>query len=234
MTEFGIITFPGTWSDADCFHAVVDNLDAGARYVWHKDADLSGVDCVILPGGFSYGDYLRAGAIARFSPVMRAVEAFAQDGGAVIGICNGFQILCEAGLLPGALMRNDHLQFRCQWTNLRVENAQTAFTSQCARGDILAIPISHGEGSYYADDATLNDLEANRQIVFRYCDADGEATPESNPNGSRRGIAGVTNRAGNVLGMMPHPERCCDPLLGGTDGLAIFQSITQSLTTRAR
>ena len=233
MTEFGIVTFPGTWSDADCFHAVVDNLDAGARYVWHKDADLSGVDCVILPGGFSYGDYLRAGAIARFSPVMRAVEAFAQDGGAVIGICNGFQILCEAGLLPGALMRNDHLQFRCQWTNLRVENDQTAFTNRCARGDVLAIPISHGEGNYYADDATLDELEANRQIVFRYCDADGETTPESNPNGSRRGIAGVTNRAGNVLGMMPHPERCCDPLLGGTDGLAIFQSITQSLT-RAR
>ena len=233
MTEFGIITFPGTWSDADCFHAVVDNLDAGARYVWHKDADLSGVDCVILPGGFSYGDYLRAGAIARFSPVMRAVEAFAQDGGAVIGICNGFQILCEAGLLPGALMRNDHLQFRCQWTNLRVENDQTAFTVQCARGDVLAIPISHGEGSYYADDATLDELESNRQIVFRYCDADGETTPESNPNGSRRNIAGVTNRAGNVLGMMPHPERCCDPLLGGTDGLAVFQSITQSLT-RAR
>ena len=233
MTEFGIVTFPGTWSDADCFHAVVDNLDAGARYVWHKDDDLSGVDCVILPGGFSYGDYLRAGAIARFSPVMRAVEAFARDGGAVIGICNGFQILCEAGLLPGALMRNDHLQFRCQWANLRVENGQTAFTSRCARGDVLAIPISHGEGNYYADDATLDDLEANRQIVFRYCDADGETTPESNPNGSRRGIAGVTNRAGNVLGMMPHPERCCDPLLGGTDGLAVFQSITQSLT-RAR
>ena len=233
MTEFGIVTFPGTWSDADCFHAVVDNLDAGARYVWHKDDDLSGVDCVILPGGFSYGDYLRAGAIARFSPVMRAVEAFAQEGGAVIGICNGFQILCEAGLLPGALMRNDHLQFRCQWTNLRVENDRTAFTNRCARGDVLAIPISHGEGNYYADDATLDELEANRQIVFRYCDADGETTPESNPNGSRRDIAGVTNRAGNVLGMMPHPERCCDPLLGGTDGLAIFQSITQSLT-RAR
>ena len=233
MTEFGIVTFPGTWSDADCFHAVVDNLDAGARYVWHKDDDLSGVDCVILPGGFSYGDYLRAGAIARFSPVMRAVEAFAQDGGAVIGICNGFQILCEAGLLPGALMRNDHLQFRCQWTNLRVENDQTAFTNRCARGDVLAIPISHGEGSYYVDDATLDELESNSQIVFRYCDADGETTPESNPNGSRRGIAGVTNRAGNVLGMMPHPERCCDPLLGGTDGLAVFQSITQSLT-RAR
>ena len=230
MTEFGIITFPGTWSDADCFHAVADNLGAGARYLWHKDDDLAGVDCVILPGGFSYGDYLRAGAIARFSPIMRAVEAFAQGGGAVVGICNGFQILCEAGLLPGALMRNDHLRFRCQWTNLRVENDQTAFTNRCARGDVLAIPISHGEGNYYADDATLDDLEANRQIVFRYCDADGETTPESNPNGSRRNIAGVTNRAGNVLGMMPHPERCCDALLGGTDGLAIFQSITQSLT----
>lgn len=226
--RFGIIVFPGTWSDADCFHAVVDDLGASARYVWHKDADLSGVDCAVLPGGFSYGDYLRAGAIARFSPVMRAVEKFARDGGLVMGICNGFQILCEAGLLPGALMRNDHLQFRCQWTNLRVENDQTAFTNRCERGDILAVPISHGEGNYYADDATLDAMEANGQVVFRYCGADGEASAESNPNGSRRGIAGVTNREGNVLGMMPHPERCCDPLLGGTDGLAIFRSILAS------
>lgn len=228
--RFGIIVFPGTWSDADCFHAVEDNLGASARYLWHKDADLSGVDCVILPGGFSYGDYLRAGALARFSPIMRAVEKFAQDGGAVIGICNGFQILCEAGMLPGALTRNAHLQFRCQWTNLRVENARTAFTNRCERGDVLSVPISHGEGCYYADDATLDALDANGQVVFRYCGADGAATAESNPNGSRRNIAGVTNRAGNVLGMMPHPERCCDPLLGGTDGLAIFQSIVQSLT----
>ena len=223
--QFGIIVFPGTWSDADCFHAVVDNLGAGARYVWHKDADLSGVDCAVLPGGFSYGDYLRAGAIARFSPVMRAVEKFARDGGLVMGICNGFQILCEAGMLPGALMRNDHLQFRCQWTNLRVENDQTAFTNRCERGDVLSVPISHGEGNYYADDATLDAMEANGQVVFRYCGADGERSAESNPNGSRRDIAGVTNREGNVLGMMPHPERCCDPLLGGTDGLAIFRSV---------
>ncbi len=227
--EFGIIVFPGTWSDGDCFTAVTDNLGERARYVWHKDTDLAGADALIIPGGFSYGDYLRPGAIARFSPVMRAVERFAADGGLVIGICNGFQILCEAGLLPGALMRNDHLQFRCQWVDLRVETADTPFTSRLRAGDTLSIPISHGEGSYYADDATLDALEADGRVAFRYCDSDGVAAPSANPNGSRRGIAGITNAAGNVLGMMPHPERCCDALMGGVDGLSIFGSMRDAV-----
>ena len=226
--EFGVIVFPGTWSDGDCFTAVTDNLGERARYVWHKDTDVSGIDCLIVPGGFSYGDYLRAGAIARFSPIMESVEAFASSGGLVIGICNGFQILCEAGLLPGVLMRNDHLQFRCQWVNLRVETAATRFTNVSTEGNVLTVPISHGEGNYYADEATLDSMESNGQVVFRYCDPAGNVTPDANPNGSRRNIAGVTNAAGNVLGMMPHPERCCDPLMGGADGLAIFRSIVES------
>ena len=226
--EFGVIVFPGTWSDGDCYTAVTDNLGEEARYIWHKDTDVSGIDCLIVPGGFSYGDYLRAGAIARFSPVMKSVEEFAADGGLVIGICNGFQILCEAGLLPGVLMRNEHLQFRCQWVNLRVETAGTRFTTSCDQGDVLAVPISHGEGNYYADDATVESMQANGQVVFRYCDEAGNVTPEANPNGSTGNIAGITNAEGNVLGMMPHPERCCDLLMGGTDGLAIFQSIVES------
>ena len=226
--NFGVIVFPGTWSDGDCYTAVTDNLGARARYIWHKDTDVSDINCLIVPGGFSYGDYLRAGAIARFSPVMKSVEQFSSAGGLVIGICNGFQILCEAGLLPGVLMRNDHLQFRCQWVNLRVETADTRFTSKCQQGDVLAVPISHGEGNYYADEATLDALQANDQIVFRYCDEAGNISEEANPNGSRKNIAGITNAEGNVLGMMPHPERCCDALMGGTDGLAIFQSIVDS------
>lgn len=225
--NFGVIVFPGTWSDGDCYTAVTDNLGESARYLWHKDTDISGIDCLIVPGGFSYGDYLRCGAIARFSPIMRSVERFAADGGTVIGICNGFQILCEAGLLPGVLMRNDHLQFRCQWVNLRVETAETRFTNALDVGDVIAVPISHGEGNYYADERTLDAMEANGQIVFRYCDADGAVTADANPNGSRRGIAGISNAQGNVLGMMPHPERCCDPLMGGDDGLGIFRSIVE-------
>lgn len=225
--NFGVIVFPGTWSDGDCYTAVTDNLGESARYLWHKDTDISGIDCLIVPGGFSYGDYLRCGAIARFSPIMRSVERFAADGGTVIGICNGFQILCEAGLLPGVLMRNDHLQFRCQWVNLRVETAETRFTNALDVGDVIAVPISHGEGNYYADDQTLDAMQANGQIVFRYCDADGAITDDANPNGSQRGIAGISNPQGNVLGMMPHPERCCDPLMGGDDGLGIFRSIVE-------
>ena len=223
--EFGIIVFPGTWSDTDCYTAVTDSLRQEARYVWHKDTDLSGLDCLIVPGGFSYGDYLRPGAIARFSPVMPAVQRFADNGGLVIGICNGFQILCEAGMLQGVLTRNSHLQFRCQWINLRVESSDSPFTNRCDVGDVLAVPISHGEGNYYADDATLDALEENGQVIFRYSDSNGSVTKASNPNGSRRNIAGIANREGNVMGMMPHPERCCDPLVGGTDGLAIFRSI---------
>ncbi len=192
---------------------------------WHKERDLSGLDAIILPGGFSYGDYLRTGAIARFSPVMEEVERFAERGGLVLGICNGFQILCESGLLPGALMRNDHLQFRCQWVNLRVERPDTTFTSECREAQVLRIPISHGEGSYYADDETLASLNAGGQVVFRYCTPQGETTPEANPNGSLESIAGIVNARGNVLGMMPHPERCCEAALGGEDGLLIFESM---------
>ena len=228
--NFGVIVFPGTWSDGDCYTAVTDNLGESARYLWHKDTDVSGVDCLIVPGGFSYGDYLRCGAIARFSPIMRSVERFAADGGTVIGICNGFQILCEAGLLPGALMRNDHLQFRCEWVNLRVETSDTRFTNALDAGDVISVPISHGEGNYYADERTLDALESNGQVIFRYCDADGAITSDANPNGSQRGIAGISNAEGNVLGMMPHPERCCDPLMGGDDGLRIFRSIVNAGT----
>ena len=227
--RFGIVVFPGTWSDGDCYYALRDVLGHDAEYLWHKDQDLSSFDCVVLPGGFSYGDYLRAGALARFSPIMAGVERFAVRGGLVIGICNGFQVLCEAGLLPGALMRNVSLQFRCHWTNLRVESTNTPFTSSCGPGQVLHIPISHGEGNYYANDADLWDLEARGQVVFRYCSLQGEVTPQSNPNGSSRNIAGIVNREGNVLGMMPHPERCCEEIMGGTDGRHVFQSVIRSL-----
>lgn len=223
--RFGVIVFPGTWSDGDCYYVLDKVLGAQVSYVWHKETELAGYDCVILPGGFSYGDYLRAGAVARFSPVMGAVERFAADGGLVWGICNGFQILCEAGLLPGVLMQNSHLQYRCQWVNLRVENNSLPFTSACHKGQVLRIPISHYEGNYYADDATLAELEANNQVVFRYCAPSGEIAKGANPNGSLHNIAGIVNRAGNVLGMMPHPERCCEQILGGLDGMALFQSL---------
>ena len=195
------------------------------NYIWHRDTDLSGYDCVILPGGFSYGDYLRAGAIARFSPIMTEVEHFAHRGGLVLGICNGFQILCEAGLLPGSLMRNKHLQYRSQWVHLRVENVSLPFTSQCQEGQLLRIPISHYDGNYYADEATLQELEANKQIAFRCSNPKGEITEEANPNGSLSNIAGITNREGNILGMMPHPERACEEIIGGTDGGLIFHSL---------
>jgi phosphoribosylformylglycinamidine synthase len=198
-------------------------------YVWHRESDLSRYDCVILPGGFSYGDYLRCGAIARFSPVMEAVARNAEAGRLVFGICNGFQILCEAGLLPGVLRRNDSLQFRCQPVHLRVETADTAFTGACSVGQVLRIPISHGEGSYYADDGTLDRLESNGQVVFRYCTPEGLVTPEANPNGSLRNIAGIINERGNVLGMMPHPERASERLMGGEDGLFIWRSVIKSV-----
>ncbi len=228
--RFGVVVFPGTWSDVDCYHVLDEVLGQEVNYVWHKETDLSSYDCVVLPGGFSYGDYLRCGAIARFSPVMEAVVDFAGRGGVVIGICNGFQVLCESGLLPGALMRNDSLEFRCQWVNLRVDNTDTPFTSKCGSGQVIRVPISHGEGRYYADEDTLQVLEEEGRVLFRYCDDDGSVTPESNPNGSLNGIAGIANREGNVLGMMPHPERCCEPVLGGTDGLYVFESIVDTLT----
>ena len=230
--KFGVVVFPGTWSDKDCFHVIDNVLDQPVEYVWHKDTDLTGFDCIILPGGFSYGDYLRCGAIARFSPIMKSVEAFANAGGLVYGICNGFQILCESGLLPGILMRNDHLQFRCEWTNLRIENSTSPFTSNAEVGQVISVPISHGEGNYFADNATLDEIEKNDQVLFRYSTSEGRTTKDSNPNGSLNNIAGITNREGNVLGMMPHPERCCDPLLGSTDGEVIFRSIADSWATR--
>ena len=232
--RFGIVVFPGTWSDADCYHALKGTLGQDAEYLWHlESAELSGwYDCVVLPGGFSYGDYLRAGAIARLSPIMSVVKSFAARGGLVLGICNGFQILCEAGLLPGVLMRNNHLQYRCQWVDLRVEHCGTPFTSACTQGQVLRIPISHGEGNYFADSPTLKDLEDCGQVVLRYATPTGELTPQSNPNGSVNNIAAIVNREGNVLGMMPHPERCCEELIGGSDGRLMFQSIIESLAAR--
>ena len=227
--KFGVVVFPGTWSDKDCFYVIDQVLHQPVEYIWHKDTDLTGFDCIILPGGFSYGDYLRCGAIARFSPVMKSVEAFANAGGLVYGICNGFQILCESGLLPGVLIRNDHLQFRCEWTSLRIENSDSPFTSTAEAGQVISVPISHGEGNYFADSATLDEIEKNNQVIFRYSSPEGCIDRENNPNGSLNNIAGITNREGNVLGMMPHPERCCDPLLGSTDGEVIFRSISDTL-----
>ena len=228
--RFGIVVFPGTWSDTDCYHVLKGLLGQGAEYLWHQqDSPLTtNFDCVVLPGGFSYGDYLRAGALARFSPIMGAVEKFAAQGGLVMGICNGFQVLCEAGLLPGVLIRNAHLQYRCQWTSLRVERFDTPFTRACAPGNILQVPISHGEGNYYADPRTLQELEDRGQVVFRYSTPEGDCTEVANPNGSANSIAGVINREGNVLGMMPHPERCCEEIMGGTDGKLIFSSMLRT------
>ncbi|HUS03997.1 MAG TPA: phosphoribosylformylglycinamidine synthase subunit PurQ [Dehalococcoidia bacterium] len=223
--KFGIIVFPGTWSDHDCYYALHDVLKQEADYIWHKETDLSGYSCIILPGGFSYGDYLRVGAIARFSPIMGAVEHFAHNGGLVIGICNGFQILCEAGLLPGVLLPSSHLQYRCQWVNIRVESDSLPFTSKCGKGQVLRIPISHYEGNYYADEVSLKELETDGQVVFRYSMPSGEITEEANPNGSLHNIAGIMNKEGNILGMMPHPERACEPLLGSVDGNLIWESI---------
>jgi phosphoribosylformylglycinamidine synthase len=227
--KWGIVVFPGTWSDRDCMHALTTVLGQSARYVDHRESDLSEFDAVILPGGFSYGDHLRCGAVARFAPVMEAVTRFADRGGLVLGICNGFQILQEARLLPGALLRNDSCEFRCEWVHLRVERAESPFTRECRPGQVLRIPISHGEGNFYADPQTLQSLEQGGQIVFRYSSPDGRVTGDANPNGSLRNIAGIVNARGNVLGMMPHPERACEPLLGGADGLWILRSAMRAL-----
>ena len=229
--KFGVAVFPGTWSDRD-WGWVVDQVlgpDCELRYLWHKDRDLQGSDVVVIPGGFSYGDYLRTGAIARFSPIMESIRDFAEHGGLVLGSCNGFQILCEAGLLPGALVRNDAMQFRCEWVNLLVERTDTPFTSACTPRQVLRMPIAHGEGNYVADPATLSHLEQQGQVVFRYCDTGGWVVPGANPNGSLHSIAGIVNERGNVLGMMPHPERCAEPELGGTDGLIMFESVLSAL-----
>lgn len=225
----GIVRFPGSNCDEDAYHAVADMLGQEAVYLWHKDHDLQGVDLVILPGGFSYGDYLRAGAIARFSPIMQEVVQHARRGGLVLGICNGFQIACEAGLLPGALLRNDSLRFVSAPVALRVENIATRFTAQYHVGQVISIPVAHGDGRYTADGDTLARLEGEGHVVFRYVTSSGEATDSANPNGSLRNIAGIVNAHGNVLGMMPHPERALEAALGSTDGLPLFRSILESM-----
>jgi len=219
-----ILVFPGTWSDRDFAH-VGSLLGWEARMVWHTEVDLADADAVVLPGGFAHGDHLRTGAIARFSPVMRAVEAFAEAGGAVLGSCNGFQILTEAGLLPGVLLRNDHLEFRCDWQPLRVERGAGPWLGGLHAGETIRLPISHGEGRYYADPTVLNDLERSGRVVLRYADASGAVVPDANPNGSLRSIAGILNERGNVLGLMPHPERAAEAEVGGTDGLRILRSL---------
>lgn len=223
--KFGIVTFPGSNCDYDAFHVVKDQLGADAVYLWHKEHDLQGADVIVLPGGFSYGDYLRAGAIARFSPIMQEVITHAQRGAPVLAICNGFQIACEAGLLPGALMRNASLTFVSQPVHLRVESTATIFTSAYTAGEVLRIPVAHGEGRYTADAETLQALEEAGRVVFRYTTAEGERDPGANPNCSLNDIAGITNDWGNVLGMMPHPERAADALLGSADGLPLFESV---------
>jgi phosphoribosylformylglycinamidine synthase len=223
--KFGVVVYPGSNCDADCYHVVKDVLGQPVEYIWHQETSVEGFDCLILPGGFSYGDYLRAGAIARFSPVGQAVSEFAAKGGLILGICNGFQVLLEAGLLPGAMKRNQGLKFRCHQSLLRTEDNSGPFTNLLAKGQIVQIPVAHGEGNYYCDEATYQELEQNGQIVFRYCDREGKLTPETNPNGSLESIAGICNREGNILGMMPHPERCAEKVLGGTDGLYLFKSI---------
>src|SRR5437016_877577 len=223
--KFGIVVLPGSNCDHDALHVTRDLLGAETEVLWHKETDLKGVDCVVIPGGFAYGDYLRAGALAKFAPIMEPIRRHAAAGGLVFGICNGFQVLTEVGLLPGALMRNAHLRFASRDIHLRTEETDTPFTGELTKGQILRMPIAHGEGNFYADNATLDELERNRQIVFRYCDSEGRTTSEANPNGSARNIGGICNRARNVLGMMPHPERCSEGLLGCADGLGIFRSI---------
>jgi phosphoribosylformylglycinamidine synthase subunit PurQ / glutaminase len=223
--RWGVVTFPGSCDDHDALYAVTHVLGDDGVSLWHKDRDLKGADCVILPGGFSYGDYLRCGAMARFSPIMESVAAFARAGGFVWGICNGFQVLCEAGLLPGALIRNRSLRFVCTRVHLRLEETETPYTCRCTRGEVLTIPVKHGEGCYVADAATLERLEQNHQVVLRYVDAGGRVTAAANPNGSLGNIAGVVNEHGNVFGLMPHPEHAVERRLGGDDGLKLFHSL---------
>ena len=227
--KFAVVVFPGSNCDEDAYHAVHDVIGQPAEYVWHKDTDLKGADVVILPGGFAHGDYLRTGAMARFSPIMRAVEAFAVRGGPVLGICNGFQVLLEAGLLPGAMLRNRDLTFHCEHVHIRVEQTDTPFTLTSRRGQVLRMPIAHGEGNYFADPDVIARLEANRQVIFRYTTAAGQVTDAANPNGATGGIAGVCNESRNVVGLMPHPERACESILGSADGLVIFESVVQAM-----
>ncbi len=229
--RIGVVAFPGTWSDRDFVYVAETVLGWDARLVWHTERELGALDAVVLPGGFAHGDHLRTGAVARFSPIMTAVEAFAAAGGPVIGSCNGFQVLTEAGMLPGALLRNDHLEFRCDWQWLRVERPASApaWLEGLVEGDVIRLPISHGEGRYVADAATLDGLEAAGRVVLRYADAAGTVEPAANPNGSERGIAGIVNDRGNVLGLMPHPERAAEPEVGGTDGLHLFRALERWL-----
>ena len=230
--KIGVLVFPGSNCDHDCQHVLQDVLGQQVEMIWHKEATVSGLDGIIIPGGFSYGDYLRTGAIARFSPVMNAVKEFAKNGGLVMGICNGFQILLEAGLLPGAMLRNRSLHFVCKDVQVRVENAATPFTGACQPGQVLTIPVAHAEGNYYTDPVTLAGLQANAQVVFRYCTPKGEITAEANPNGSLDNIAGIRNAEGNVMGMMPHPERSAEELLGNADGRLVLMSMLESLKKR--
>ena len=223
--RFAIIRFPGTWSDRDCAHILQNILGQKADILWHKEENLEEYDVAILPGGFSYGDYLRCGSIAQFSPIMKGIEQFASSGRAIIGICNGFQILCESNLLPGALIRNNSLKFRCEPTYLRSEGGTGPWMSGIPAGEILSVPISHGEGNYQADTETLIELEENQRIAFRYCSENGEVNAARNPNGSANNIAGIVNEAGNILGMMPHPERAGEAIIGGTDGNQIWESV---------
>jgi phosphoribosylformylglycinamidine synthase subunit PurQ / glutaminase len=231
--KFGVIVFPGSNCDHDAYHVISKHVGQPVDFIWHRDMNLDDYDAVILPGGFSYGDYLRAGALASFSPVMSAVREFAARGRLVLGICNGFQILCETGLLPGALIRNRDLHFICDHVNVRVETTETPFTNQLEGGRVLRIPIAHAEGNYVCDDATFDELEREDRIIFRYCDERGMVTDASNPNGSRDSIAGICNRERNVLGLMPHPERACEDLLGSSDGRDIFRSLAATLAAIA-
>lgn len=231
--KFGIIVFPGSNCDHDAYHVISKQVGQPVDFVWHRDTDLKSYDALIIPGGFSYGDYLRAGALARFSPVMESVKKFAAEGKFVLGICNGFQILCEAGLLPGALIRNRDLHFICEHVFVRVETIDTPYTNEMKQHSVLRIPIAHAEGNYVCDDQTLEELQQEQRIVFRYCDAQGNITDAANPNGSRDNIAGICNRTRNVLGLMPHPERACEDLLGSTDGRDVFRSLAGTLAAVA-
>jgi len=230
--NFAVLQFPASNCDQDAVHVLRNVFGHSARLVWHKESSLGDADAVIIPGGFSYGDYLRTGAIARFSPVMQAVQSFAANGGLVLGICNGFQILCEAGMLPGALIRNRSLQFRCEHIFVKTITRDSPFTSQIPDGKLLRIPIAHGEGCYFADEQTLAQLNANNQVLWRYVNAQGEQTEISNPNGSLENIAGICNSARNVAGLMPHPERACEPILGSADGRLIFESLIHALENK--
>jgi phosphoribosylformylglycinamidine synthase I len=228
--KFAVVVFPGSNCDHDAYHAVTHVLGQDAAFVWHKDTSLGGADAVILPGGFAHGDYLRTGAIARFSPIMREVRRFAESGGPVLGVCNGFQVLLEAGLLPGAMLRNRSVQFRCEYVFVRVEQADTPFTTGCRRGQVLKIPIAHGEGNYYAEPEIVEKLEKNGQVIFRYTTSAGEVSAEANPNGAVHNIAGLCNEGRNVVGLMPHPERACELSLGSSDGLVVLESVVKYVT----